>query len=104
MQKGVPRDRRVTTVVLPTNEAFDPEVIVHELGHVLHEQLRFEPHAAAVTPYAKTDRWEAFAEAFRLWVRWGNWVIDARTQAQLTSVAEESAWSPPAWPNSPVDF
>ena len=43
-------------------------MMVHELGHVLDESLRFEHDAAPVTAYAETDRREAFAEAFTAWL------------------------------------
>lgn len=42
--------------------------MVHELGHVLDESLRFEHTAAPVTKYARTNRGEAFAEAFTAWL------------------------------------
>jgi hypothetical protein len=60
------RSHRRTTIVLPTPPSV--EVLVHELGHVLHECLGFEPEATRVTWYGKTDRFEAFAEAFTAWV------------------------------------
>lgn len=72
-----PADRRVTTVVIPWNRWHRShpwwlaESIVHELGHALHWTLdldRFD--VAPVTAYARTNRYEAFAEAFTSW-RWG---------------------------------
>ena len=45
-----------------------PYLVVHELGHVLHEVLQWQPSPAPVTDYAKTDWCEAFAEAFTLWL------------------------------------
>lgn len=66
-QGGLCRSRRATTVVLPTSGDMARRVIVHELGHVLHERLRFEPKAKPVTRYAKTNDGEAFAEAFAAW-------------------------------------
>lgn len=66
-----PRDRRVTTIILPV--AVHPFTVVHELGHALHEVLNCEPDPDPVTEYAKTNRFEAFAEAF---VRWC-WPIPA---------------------------
>ena len=62
-----PRAERVSTVVLP--KPVPPWVVVHELGHVLHESLDFATHdPAPVSTYARTDRWEAFAEAFTAWI------------------------------------
>jgi hypothetical protein len=56
-----------TTVVLP--KLVEPWVVVHELGHVLHESVGFDTHDPdPCTPYATTDRWEAFAEAFTAWL------------------------------------
>jgi hypothetical protein len=65
-QMHLPADRRATTVVLPS--VVTPDVVVHELGHVLHERLRFEPTAAPVSGDARTNRHEAFAEAFTTWL------------------------------------
>lgn len=65
-QRHLPKDRRVTTVVLP--RVFRPDVVVHELGHVLHQRLDWRHHAQRrVTDYAHRDAWEAFAEAFTSW-------------------------------------
>lgn len=73
------RDRR-TTVVIPHLVDKAPLVrakyghhhsvamMVHELGHVLDESLGFDHDASPVTEYAKTDRAEAFAEAFTAWL------------------------------------
>src|SRR5215216_5552196 len=65
-----PRDRRHTTVVLPERpgRGLNWFVVVHELGHVLHERLGWKPSAAPVSAYAARDHWEAFAEAFAYWV------------------------------------
>lgn len=60
--------RRATTIVLPTVRP--PTTIVHELGHVLHEALDWEPTVAPVTAYAKTNRFEAFAEAWTALFFW----------------------------------
>lgn len=64
----LPRTLRVPTVVLP--QPVGPKTVVHELGHILHEALEFKPDALAVTEYGKTNRWEAFAEAFTAWLGW----------------------------------
>lgn len=65
-----PRDRRVTTVVLPTLDAAEPATVVHELGHALHHLVGFNHTAVPVTEYAETDRYEAFAEALVAWTHW----------------------------------
>lgn len=61
-----PKVEQVTTVMLPVAE--EPWVIVHELGHALHEMIDYEHVAAPVTSYAERDVWEAFAESFAAWV------------------------------------
>jgi hypothetical protein len=74
-QRHLPAAHRAVTVVLPSPDAFERRVIVHELGHVLHWQFghgldwrqRFAHEAVPVTDYARTDRYEAFAEAFAAW-------------------------------------
>ena len=60
--------RRQTTVVLPEPDGWHPFVVVHELGHALHEIVGFGHRAAPTTAYSRTTPWEAFAEAFTLWV------------------------------------
>lgn len=55
-----------TTVVLPQLLSIDYPI--HELGHVLDEILGWEHIATPVTEYAKTNRLEAFAEAFTSWL------------------------------------
>jgi hypothetical protein len=61
-----PRAARVDTVVLPTPE--HPIDVIHELGHILHGRLKFRWLAAEpVSAYAKSDPYEAFAEAFTAW-------------------------------------
>lgn len=45
-----------------------PMLIVHELGHVLHEIIGFEHSAEPISKYARLNKWEAFAEAFTSWV------------------------------------
>jgi hypothetical protein len=61
---------RTTTIVLPVVEMAKPDIVVHELGHALHEALGWEHDAKPVTEYATTDRFEAFAESFRAWLFW----------------------------------
>lgn len=65
------RADRVTTVVLPVTlrPAQAIATIVHELGHVLDEQIGFDRHTPEpVSAYARTNSYEAFAEAFEAWV------------------------------------
>jgi hypothetical protein len=58
-------DRR-TTIVLPL--VGSPGVVLHELGHALHEVIGFEhTPAVEVTEYARLDSHESFAEAFVAW-------------------------------------
>lgn len=68
-QQHMPRARRRTTIVLP--QPRHAVVIVHELGHALDEALGFPHIAQPVSDYARTNRWEAFAEAFTSWLFWG---------------------------------
>lgn len=67
-----PRDRRVTTVVLPSFQDGwrGVKTIVHELGHALDESIGRRETVTPVSTYARTDRDEAFAEAFTRWC-WG---------------------------------
>ena len=41
---------------------------MHEYGHALDEIDGFDWYATPCTEYARTDRFEAFAEAFTKWV------------------------------------
>lgn len=66
-QQGLSPDKRVTTVVLPENNlyGYEPQVIVHEIGHVVHAVLDFEEFDLPyVSDYAKETELERFAEAF----------------------------------------
>jgi hypothetical protein len=65
-QLGISKALRRTTIVMP--KVVGPITIVHELGHVLDESLRFEVLAEPVTAYAAGNRYEAFAEAFTSWL------------------------------------
>jgi hypothetical protein len=65
-QWSIPKSRRAPTVCLPAPE--EPWSIVHELGHILHEVLMFEPYPKPVCDYAATNFYEAFARAFDAWV------------------------------------
>jgi hypothetical protein len=63
----LPRDRRVSTVVVPVPQ--EPWIVVHEIGHILDEAISFDHHdVQPVTEYAGTNGWEAFAEAFTAWL------------------------------------
>ena len=69
-QTHLPRDRRVVTVVLFGADATDPDIILHEFGHVLQHRLHYEqppPAIRALNTYAARDYGEAFAVAFRAW-------------------------------------
>lgn len=81
-----PADRRVTTICLPSVE--HPFNIIHEIGHALHETVDFEPAPPPVTAYARTNKYEAFAEAFTSWC-WPNPSyarIDDETRALFRSL------------------
>lgn len=66
-----PASERVTTIVLPTLANLGPATVVHELGHALHQIVGFDQLAAATTSYARTNRYEAFAEYFTTWLHHG---------------------------------
>lgn len=67
-QKHIARRHRMTTVVLQDGDAYSPDVIVHELGHVIEEKLKFDiPKFKPINSYAATDESEAFACAFQAW-------------------------------------
>jgi len=85
-----PRDRRVTTIILPVAEPgwTGVRTVVHELGHALDEVTRFEHDAAAVTRYAETNRREAFAEAFTAWV----WEGDHRPALDTLALFRSLVW------------
>ena len=65
----IDKSLRHTTIILPN--LIPLAYVIHELGHVLDESLGFIHIAEPVTEYAKTDRGEAFAEAFTSWLFWG---------------------------------
>lgn len=52
------------TIVLPKSAS--PGTVVHELGHALHYKLGFCPPPYPETWYARTNKYEAFAEGFEL--------------------------------------
>lgn len=88
-----PAAERVSTVVLPLIE--DPAVVIHELGHVLHEAIGFDCHVPRpVSTYAATNHWEAFAEAFTAWVCPEDYADQAQilaSDAQTVALFEELA-------------
>jgi hypothetical protein len=61
-----PADDRQTTVMFPTVP--HPVTVAHELGHALDWSLGRTHTAVPVTDYARTNRDEAFAEAFTAWM------------------------------------
>lgn len=65
-----PADQRRSTVVLPM--MVEPTTIVHEAAHALHASIdwreRWDEPIVVTTPYGDTNYWEAFAEAFTVWV------------------------------------
>ena len=83
VQGGLPWGLRRTTIVLPVPEI--PWVIVHELGHILDEQLDFRFDFPPVSDYARTNRYEAFACAFTDWI-WGDPIADEKTRVVLDSI------------------
>lgn len=76
-QSGLRRAERRTTVVLQDGNAFDPLIVLHELGHALDERLGFvSVRPDTWTPrlrirpldsYAASAPWEAFATGFQSW-------------------------------------
>lgn len=75
----LPSGDQVVTVVLP--EVVDLHSAVHELGHVVDYWTGFSHKAEPVSWYAKTDRYEAFAEAFAYRALRGPDHVDAATAA-----------------------
>jgi hypothetical protein len=68
-QAHLPRGDRVPTVVLPDHEYVTVAVVLHELGHVIDERIGFNRHDPdPVSMWARVNRYEAFAEAFELWI------------------------------------
>jgi hypothetical protein len=83
-------DRR-TTIVIPTWRRYsDPVgVVVHELGHALHEMVGFDWIAEPITSYAHENHREAFAEAFEetMMGRPARLLVDERTAALFASLS-----------------
>lgn len=67
-----PYSEKLTTVVLPTVDNDEAWIVVHELGHVLDERTGFQFDLEPVNDYAASDRYEAFAEAFRFYCQYGD--------------------------------
>ena len=63
------------TVVSPSPE--HPVVVVHELGHALHELFRDAPIPPPVSTYAGQNAQEAFAEAFTVMVAPEAWLTSS---------------------------
>jgi len=81
----IDKSLRHTTIILPN--LIPLAHVIHELGHVLDESLGFIHIAEPVTEYAKTDRMEAFAEAFTSWLFWGyGQEIDETTKYLFESI------------------
>lgn len=74
------RNKR-TTIVIP--KLLEPCHVVHEIAHVLDEYLGWEWEAIPITEYAKTDRLEAFAEAFTAWLFYNYATIPIKTQSEI---------------------
>ncbi len=70
-----------TTIIIP--KTLCPTYIVHEIGHVLDEYFNFKHTAIPVTDYAKTNRQEAFAEAFTAWLFYGYTQINLKTASGI---------------------
>jgi hypothetical protein len=69
-QLHLPKYLRYPTIVMP-NPLEKPGDIVHELGHVLDDRTMWYLYQTDILPvseYAKTDKYEAFAEAFGAWL------------------------------------
>jgi len=73
-------------IVLPAEYPWPfPVVVIHEFGHVLDWRLRFDWSAEVTSVYSRTNRHEAFAEAFVSWM-WDE-PIAARDKAFLEGLA-----------------
>jgi hypothetical protein len=71
VHQELPRSQRQSTIMLLDNDAFDPLVILHEIGHALDERLglvSFDLSMRPLTNYAKTNCLEAFATGFQAWL------------------------------------
>lgn len=76
-QEHLAARHRKTTVAIP--EGFtSTAVIVHELGHALDEVLDFSVSVNAISKYAETDRYEAFAEAFVAYCELPEYIVERK--------------------------
>jgi len=69
-QLHLPKYLRYPTIVMPLPDEA-PGDIVHELGHALDDKTMWYTYQTSIIPvteYAKTDHYEAFAEAFGAWL------------------------------------
>lgn len=71
-QPHISKDRRTPTIVLPPEDPYNTvtNVIVHEMGHVVHHELDFRSlkRCEPVSEYGATNVWEHFAEIFTQYV------------------------------------
>lgn len=59
---------RSTTIALPVFEPYP--VVIHELGHAVHQRYAFDHEAVPVCEYAQRDSMEAFACSFHAHFMW----------------------------------
>jgi hypothetical protein len=76
--------RDLPMVIMP--EPVDWWVVVHELGHVIDYHMGFTRTCEPCTEYARTDRMEAFAEAFTAYCSVGYADISADDRAFFDSL------------------
>lgn len=90
-QLRLPKQYRRTTIVL--QKPIPIYFVVHELAHVLDEVLGWRHIAFSVTEYAKTNREEAFAEAFTSWLfyNYGD-EPDEKTRILFEGLKEGKQW------------
>lgn len=63
-----PASDRPITVVLPGDDAHDPQIVLHELGHALDAAIGwYRDPVIPLDSYAARNRREAFATAFQSW-------------------------------------
>lgn len=95
-QPHLPRCRRRPTIVLLSGHAYHPEIVIHELGHVLDEALDFDrPEIEPLSNYAARNRWEAFAVAFQAWSNPTRFIDESRfirNRDRLEEVDAHAAW------------
>jgi hypothetical protein len=79
---------KTTTIVIPDHGERGPRTIIHEFGHVLHEMVDFWPLASPVGEYAQRNIYEAFAEAFTVWIWPECGLVDLRADDQTVGLLE----------------